>query len=128
MTRTRIRLRTIITLTRWEKQISGAADAKTSITVDNFILIGLFPSNYSGSEAGFYKGYGSSDSPITNENYLLYDNTPIGFTPFANGGISTIATLSVQNQMQIKTNYVLDVRALDCGAVGEMSDIYAVFQ
>jgi hypothetical protein len=110
--------------------LSGAADSTTKITVDNFILVGLKPASAS-FNASYYHAYGTSDSTIMyngNSDNILLQNSPVLLQPFGSGGTSTLTPLQVDGQMQVGSPTEVDVRALDCGGIGNNSDIYIVFQ
>lgn len=107
--------------------LAGAADDKTKITVDNFILIGVNPENKIGDPDN-YRGYGSKDSAVAGGSEIIFKNERIPLVPFATGGVSTIEPLAISTAMELNKNYFLDIRALDCGNVGGMSDLYLVFQ
>ena len=111
-------------------QLSGAADAATSIKVDNFILIGVGPSALI-ADPSYYQAYGTSDSTIQlngTTDSVQFRTHAIPLTPFASGGVSTITPLPLDTEIEVQKDYTMDLRALDCGSVGALSDVYLVFQ
>ncbi len=110
--------------------LTGARAASTSITVDNFLLVGLGPSK-SIADPSYYAAYGTSDSTIElngKTDSIEFRNQPVVLTPFASSGISTVKPLSLESEIELRSDYTLDIRALDCGSVGELSDVYLLFQ
>jgi hypothetical protein len=108
-------------------KLSGGKNDKTKITVDNFILVGIAPSSMVGDPA-YYKAYGTSDSAVYGSSGILFKDVNIPVKAFATGGVSTIEPLSLDGMIEVKREYSLDVRALDAGASGAVSDIYILFQ
>jgi len=108
-------------------KLSGGKNDTNSITVDNFILVGVAATSQIG-DPSYYKAYGTSDATIPNSDSILFKNSAIPLTAFASGGTSTIAPLSLEGQIVIGQDSTLDIRALDCGGIGVVSDIYLLFQ
>ncbi len=107
--------------------LAGGANDTDNITVDNFILVGIAPVAQAGNPQ-FYHSYGTSDSTVNNTDGILFKNQNIQLAAFATRGTSTIVPLSLEGQMTIKQDYALDLRALDCGGIGNNSDIYLLFK
>jgi hypothetical protein len=109
-------------------KLAGAQTVTTPILVDNFILVGIYPSSVTNPASEYYKAYGTSDSTVYNSNSVILNNKYVPVTAFATGGTSTITPLDITAQVQSGQSYSLDLRALDCGAARELSDIYLLFQ
>lgn len=108
-------------------KLSGGTDATTPILADNFVVIGLYL-QIATPLVTHYAAYGSSDSTIPGTNHILFKNEPLPLTPFATGGTSSIAPLEIVKEADSDLNYLLDVRALDCGGVRQLSNMYLLFQ
>ncbi len=116
-------------------KLAGGMSDQAPIRVDNFILMGVYPTSVNPLESltSYYKVSGTSDSSIANAQgvntgsiALLNQLLPI--SPFGPGGTSTIAPLEITSQVQPQVPYNLDLRALDCGGARELSNIYLLFQ
>lgn len=115
-------------------KLSGSpSNADASIKIDNFALIGFKAvSNASASlselSASDYAAFGTSDSIISGTNGVkLYDEV-VPLTPFGPSGTATVSALDISQAISVNQNYLLDVRAEDCGGSRELSDVYIVFQ
>jgi hypothetical protein len=108
-------------------KLSGGKNDTANILVDNFLLIGIAATSQIG-DPQYYKAYGTSDSSAIGYQGVLFKDVTIPVTAFATGGTSTIKPLSLAGQIEIDRDYTLDVRALDAGSYGEVSDIYMLFQ
>ena len=111
-------------------ELSGASNALSSITVDNFILVGVGPTALI-ADPSYYSAYGTADSTIQLDgrtDSIEFRNQAVVLTPFATGGVSTVSPLQLETEIEVQHDYTLDLRALDCGSVGALSDVYLVFQ
>jgi hypothetical protein len=116
--------------------LSGGPDVATGLQVDNFMLYGIFPQEY--SLAGvwlnqFYRASGSSDSTIAGSNgansgKIFFRGSMLPLEAFTTGGVSTIAPVSLSDRIPPMTDQILDLRMLDCGAIAQLSDVYLLFQ
>lgn len=109
-------------------KLAGGLDAQSPIKVDNYVLVGLYPKDLT-TTTDRYKAYGTKDSTIdAKETSISFRSSMVGLTPFASNGTATLAPLEIVNQADVSLNYILDIRALDCGGARELSDIYLLFQ
>lgn len=108
-------------------KLSGGKNDSSNILVDNFLLIGVAPSAVIG-DPQYYKAYGTSDSEAIGYAGVLFKDVVIPVKAFATGGTSTIKPLSLEGSIEVDRDYSLDVRGLDAGSYGEISDIYLLFQ
>jgi hypothetical protein len=115
-------------------KLSGGLDATAKILVDNFVLVGVYPSaqDPKANLNAYYKVMGSSDSSIavdgSDSHAVKFIDTLIPVIAFASGGTSTLAPLDITSSVQPNIYHKLDLRALDCGGARELSDIYLLFQ
>lgn len=109
-------------------KLAGGLNATSPILADNFLVVGLYPQIVSTPVISQYASYGSADSTIPGTNYVLFKNQQLPLTPFTTGGTATITPLEIVREADSDLNYILDVRALDCGGVRELSDMYLLFQ
>ena len=116
-------------------KLSGGPDATTHILVDNFVLMGVYPSA-TGAPADLttaYQAMGTSDSSIANAqgvdtHSISFMNQLIPVLAFATGGTSSVAPVDITVKSPPNQVQTLDIRALDCGGSRNMSDIYILFQ
>ncbi|MBL7543161.1 MAG: hypothetical protein JNL11_05060 [Bdellovibrionaceae bacterium] len=111
-------------------KLSGGMDATTPIRIDNFALIGLYPKAINPTSE-HYAAYGTSDSAVnssTIKDSILFNENPIKIKPFGSFGTATVTPLEIVNEADTNLNYMLDIRALDCAGMRELSDIYLLFQ
>lgn len=109
-------------------KLAGGSNATSPILVDNFLLVGVYPSNTAITDwATYYNAYGTSDSTVAN-NSILFHNQNILLQPFGGGGTSTIAPLDISKFIFPLTSYTLDIRAEDCGGARQLSSLYLLFQ
>ncbi len=108
-------------------KLAGGNSATTGISVDNFILVGLSPIAQLGNPF-YYLAYGTKDSTVGDLTGVLFNDQTVPLTAYAVGGTSLVPPLNLDNKVSSKVNYALDVRALDCGGVGTVSNIYVLFQ
>ena len=109
-------------------KLTGGLNATSPILADNFLVVGLYPQVVSTPVISQYTSYGSADSTVPGTNYVLFKNQQLPLTPFASGGTATITPLEIVREADTDLNYNLDVRALDCGGIRELSDMYLLFQ
>ncbi len=109
-------------------KLSGGLSSSASIQIDNFVLVGIYPLGVQ-PITDFYKSYGTKDSTIDSaQAYIEFRKKQILLHPFASGGTATVVPLELVNDLQVNTDYTIDIRALDCGKVRKLSDVYALFQ
>lgn len=116
-------------------KLSGGLSATASILVDNFVLVGVHPSNVDPNNKlnDYYKAMGTADSSIVNSDgsdthSIQLNQTLIPVQAFGPRGTSTVAPLDITSSIQPEVFHRLDVRALDCGGSRQLSDIYLLFQ
>jgi hypothetical protein len=116
-------------------KLAGGVDDKKKILVDNFILTGVYPKDTAKpfDLRKYYKVTGSSDAAIKdsagkNLGYIQFNNENLDVQAFASGGTSSIAPIDITAFATPNVVQTLDIRALDCGGVRELSDIYLLFQ
>lgn len=109
-------------------KLTGGLNTTSPILADNFLVVGLYPQVVNTPVISQYTAYGSADSTVPGTNYVLLKNQQLPLTPFASGGTATITPLEIVREADSDLNYILDVRALDCGGVRELSDMYLLFQ
>lgn len=109
-------------------KLSGGMDTTSSILVDNFVLIGLYPKAVSPLPAHF-SAHGTADS-VTDSNAMTikYKNAPVVLKPFGSSGTATVAPLDIVRVADPNLDYMLDIRALDCGGSRELSNVWVLFQ
>lgn len=109
-------------------KLAGGLDANSSILIDNFVLVGLYPKAISPIPA-HYSAQGTADSVTDSTNMtLLFKNSPVPLKPFASGGTATVGAFDIVRMADPNLNYMLDIRALDCGGSRELSTVYVLFQ
>ena len=136
-------------------KISGGPGTTDQIHVDNFVFVGLAPSSQI-KNPYYYEAYGTVDSAVltvpSNAVIVGQPLTPsttyagvVLFTPtvassvtpvtstvtlktFGQGGTTAIAPLILDNKVSSQVNYTLNLRALDAGSIGYVSDLYVLFQ
>lgn len=116
-------------------KLSGGNSATNPILVDNFVLMGVYPSSkdISQSLASVYHVMGTSDSSIpgadgSNSNSVDFKGTLLPIASFGSSGTSSVAAIDITTSAEPQVNQTLDLRALDCGGSRELSDVYLVFQ
>jgi hypothetical protein len=116
-------------------KLTGSKNAVSPILVDNFVLIGIFPSQAAplSDYTKFYSVYGTSDSSIANSSgmdthSIVLNQQYIPVTPFASGGTASIGSVNISNDSPANIPLTLDLRAEDCGGARQLSDIWLVFQ
>lgn len=109
-------------------KLAGGKSDKTPILVDNFVLVGLYPKNIEPIPAHF-GAHGTLDSVTNSSNKtLMFKNTPVVLKPFGDFGTATVAPLDIVRDADVNLSYTLDIRALDCGGIRELSTVYLLFQ
>jgi hypothetical protein len=116
-------------------KLAGGLSASADILVDNFVLMGVYPTAV-GAPADLttaYQAMGTSDSSIANVNgvdthAISFMNQLIPIIAFASGGTSSVAPVDITTLSPANIPQTLDVRALDCGGQRQLSDIYILFQ
>jgi hypothetical protein len=108
-------------------KLAGGLSATAPIQVDNFILVGLAPTKQFGNPF-YYLAYGTSDATVHGTSGVLFNNENVNLTAYAVGGTSQVPPISLDNKISSAVDYTLDVRALDCGGIGVVSDLYVLFQ
>jgi hypothetical protein len=106
-------------------KVAGGPKGTEPIIVDNFFLVGIAPSALIGNPSD-YHAYGTGDSVYT-DNSVLFKNSKVGVTAFSGGGTASVV-LPLDGKIGIGAEYTMDMRALDCGSKGELTDIYLFFQ
>ena len=108
-----------------EVKLSGRPDQLGTIRVDNFVLVG----SRKLSENRFaYSAYGTADSAIYYTDHIIADDQPVYLNPFGAWGTATIGALPLTERFSVNEDYTLNINALDCGGMQELSEIYVVFQ
>lgn len=108
-----------------EVKLSGRPDQLVTIRVDNFVLVG----SRKLSENQFaYSAYGTADSAIYYTDHIVADDQPVYLNPFGAWGTATIGALPLTERFSVNEDYTLNINALDCGGMQELSEIYVVFQ
>lgn len=109
-------------------KLSGGANATSPIKIDNFALIGLYPKAISPLPSHF-SAHGTSDSTVDADAMtILYKDSPVVLKPFGTSGTATVAPLDIVRAADTNLDYMLDIRALDCGGSRELSKVYVLFQ
>lgn len=109
-------------------KLSGGANATSPIKIDNFALIGLYPKAVSPLPS-HYSAHGTADSTVDAEAMTIqYKNSPVVLKPFGTSGTATVEPLDIVRAADTNLNYMLDIRALDCGGSRELSKVYVLFQ
>jgi hypothetical protein len=106
-------------------KVAGGPNGNEPIIVDNFFLVGIAPSGLIG-DPSYYHAYGTADAVYT-DNSVLFKNSKVGLTAFSSGNTASVV-LPLDGKIGIGAEYTLDLRALDCGQKGELTDIYLFFQ
>jgi hypothetical protein len=111
-------------------KLSSSGEKLVSIRVDNFLLVGIFPQLGTGQSADlkYYRSFGTADSTIPATDGILFRGSSVRLQTFGASGTSTVDALDITSDIQPQAAYTLDLRALDCGGVRELSDIYLLFQ
>lgn len=109
-------------------KLSGQGSSLASIQVDNFVLVGTYPKSIASPDARYFRAYGTSDSSVRDTNSVLFKGTPIAVKPFGSGGTATVSPLDITPDVSIGDINTFDVRALDCGSSGTMSNLFLLFQ
>lgn len=95
-----------------------------SMYMDNFLLLEV---------ASFRDfallGYGTADS-VPNNGPMTVNGLPVNFTSFAPGGTATVPFIHARRDAHIPIEEPVLFRAtsLDCGVIGQTSDVYLVFK
>lgn len=109
-------------------KLSGGANVTSPIRVDNFVLVGLYPEAVQ-PQTSHYSAQGTIDSTVTAaQTHILLKDQPVPLKSFGPSGTATVAPIEIIREADENLSYMLDLRALDCGGVRELSDIYIVFQ
>jgi len=109
-------------------KLSGGANATSSIKVDNFVLVGLYPEAIQPT-VSHYSAQGTLDSTVTTaQTHILLNNQPVPLKSFGPYGTATVAPIEIVTEADENLSYMLDLRALDCGGARELSYIYLLFQ
>lgn len=109
-------------------KLTGGANSLAPILVDNFVLSGIYPAQIA-PVPSHYSAHGTKDSTVdANESHILLKNAQIPLKSFGPAGTATVAPLEIVREADTNLDYLLDVRALDCGGVRELSEVYLVFQ
>jgi hypothetical protein len=116
-------------------KLAGSLDPTAKILVDNFILMGVYPSSQDVSQslASVYKVMGTADSSIAgpdgqDSHSIRFIDTLIPVQAYADRGASSVTAVDITRQAEPQVNQTIDIRALDCGNGRELSDIYLLFQ
>ena len=108
-------------------KLSGNYASLAPILVDNFLLIGQRLASDSPT-ADSWNAYGTADSTIYGQNYVLAYNNPVVLQTFGPGGTATVSALLLTQYFQPDISYILDVNAYDCGGSRQLSYIYLMWQ
>lgn len=109
-------------------KLTGGANSLSPILVDNFVLSGIYPAQVA-PVPDHYSANGTKDSTVdAAQSHILLKNAPIPLKSFGAQGTATVAPLEIVREADTNLDYLLDVRALDCGGSRELSEIYLVFQ
>lgn len=109
-------------------KLSGGLSTTSPIKVDNFALIGLYPKAVQPT-TDHYSAHGTADSVVdSNTMTILFKTKPVVLKPFGSSGTATIAPLDIVRVADPNLEYLLDIRALDCGSMRELSTVYVLFQ
>lgn len=109
-------------------KLSGGANSTSPILVDNFVVSGIFPAKVT-PQASHYSAHGTKDSTVdTNRTHILLKDSPIQLKAFASGGTASVAPLEIVKEADTNLDYILDIRALDCGGSRELSEVHLLFQ
>lgn len=116
-------------------KLSGGLSATTPIRVDNFVLLGVYPTgtDVSANLSTVYSARGTSDSAVLDASgrqttSIEFLDTLISVIPYGTGGTGSVSAVDITRSAQPKIFQTLDIRALDCGGSRELSDIYLLFQ
>jgi hypothetical protein len=107
--------------------LSGAADDRTPILVDNYALVGIAPSSRN-LIARDYRAYGTSDAALFRTKGIHFKGQNVPLTAFQGGGTASIQPLDITRYVEPGRDYQLDLRAEDCGGIRQLSEIYILFQ
>jgi hypothetical protein len=112
--------------------LSGDFKGSTAMLVDNFILL-----QTSSSKGSWALAEGSSDAlpwlNPTNANdatttSITLNGAPVTYSSFATGGTSELTPNDLSQYFPINSQVSLFAEGLDCGGIGQISDIYILFQ
>jgi hypothetical protein len=114
-----------------EIMLSGNTSGTQDVYVDNFVLVQLGM----GGQTSYY-GEGSSDSVTYTNSSVAGDNGYINvagselknYLVGASGGTSNFTPINFGPELQLNTVIDFKSEALDCGQVGQVSDIYLLFR
>jgi len=116
-------------------KVAGGLSPSAPILVDNFILMGVYPSSQdvSATLASVYKVLGTSDSSIVDSagqdtHSIKFIDTLLPVQAYASAGTSSVTAVDITRLAEPRVPQTLDVRALDCGGSRELSDVYLLFQ
>lgn len=109
-------------------KLSGGPNSTSPILVDNFVVSGIYPKQIAPVPA-HYSANGTKDSTVDSaQTHILFKQAQIPLKSFASGGTATVAPLEIVKEADTNLDYILDVRALDCGGSRELSEVHLVFQ
>ncbi len=109
-------------------KLSGGPNSTSPILVDNFVVSGIYPAQLA-PLASHYSAHGTKDSTVdTNQTHILLKDSPILLKSFATGGTATVTPLEIVKEADTNLDYILDIRALDCGGARQLSEVHLVFQ
>ncbi len=109
-------------------KLSGGSNDTSPILIDNFALIGLYPKAVA-PEPAHFSAHGTADSVVDSKAMTIkYKNSPVVLKPFGPSGTATVAPLDIVRAADTNLDYMLDIRALDCGGSRELSDVWVLFQ
>ncbi len=109
-------------------KLAGGLNSTSPILIDNFALIGLYPKAVSPLPAHF-SAHGTADSVLdSNTMDIKYKNSSVVLKPFGSAGTATVMPLDIVRSADVNLDYILDIRALDCGGSRELSDVWVLFQ
>lgn len=99
---------------------------------DNFLLVETRLSTSPANDKWDLQGYGTADSLPSNGRPITVLGKPVNFTPLAGSGMATVQPISLPQLNPSVTGknatVVLRTTALDCGVIGQTSDVYLVFK
>ncbi len=109
-------------------KLSGGANSTSPILVDNFVVSGIYPDQIAPIPA-HYSANGTKDSTVDSaQTHILFKDSQIPLKSFASGGTATVSPLEIVKEADTNLDYILDIRALDCGGARELSEVHLVFQ
>jgi hypothetical protein len=102
--------------------LAGDAKGTVSMFFDNFLLVEL--ENMYGLNLF---GYGTGDS-VPSGGQITVDGQPVSFQAFAPAGEATVPPVDLTPIIPVNQPVILRASGLDCGVLGQASNVYLLFR